>query len=308
MNEMSGIEVRPGRPGDPDADRLAEFFSRPCAVPGAADAAAFQPSAITDYVVAARAGTIVGACRFVTGAGRCAVVAPPRLETWDEALAARLLRAAAARVHSRDGARLIQSLIEPQGAQALVAALERAGFDRLAVLAYLRRPVRPEEQNLALPPGIKWRHYWRLRHRQFALTLLATYGSSLDCPGLAGLRSVDETITTHKATGLFCPRAWHLALVGGEPAGVVLLNNLQGRGEVAYLGVVPAARRHGLGQALVARAIRDTATMGLPQMGLAVDVSNAPAMRLYEKTGFSEIRRRLAYFIPASRLAELVEA
>jgi len=307
MNETNGIEVRPA--GRPDADRLAEFFNPPWAGPGAADAAAaFQPSAITDYVVAARAGTIIGACRFVTGAGRCAVVAPPRLETWDEALAARLLRAAAARVHSRDGARLIQSLIEPQGAQALVAALERAGFERLAVLAYLRRPVRPEEQNLALPPGIKWRHYWRLRHRQFARTLLATYGSSLDCPGLAGLRSVDETITTHKATGLFCRRAWHLALVGGEPAGVVLLNNLQGRGEVAYLGVVPASRRHGLGQALVARAIRDTAAMGLPQMGLAVDVSNAPAMRLYEKTGFSEIRRRLAYFIPASRLAELALA
>ena len=307
MNETSGIEVRPA--GRPDADRLAEFFNPPWAGPGAADAAAaFQPPAITDYVLAARAGTIVGACRFVTGAGRCAVVLPPRLETWDEALAARLLRAAAARVHSRDGARLIQTLVEPQGAPALEAALERAGFERLAVLALLRRPVRPEEQNLALPPGIKWRHYWRLRHRQFARTLLATYGSSLDCPGLAGLRSVDDAIATHKATGLFCPRAWHLALAGGEPAGVVLLNNLQGRGEVAYLGVVPAARRRGLGRALVARAIRDTAAMGLPQMGLAVDVSNAPAMRLYEKTGFSEIRRRLAYFVPASRLAELALA
>jgi len=320
MNETSGIEVRPA--GRPDADRLAEFFNRPCPGPGAADpssaaaalplrrvdaTAAFQPSAITDYVLAARAGTIVGACRFVTGAGRCAVVPPPRLETWDEALAARLLRAAAARVHGRDGARLIQTLVEPQGAQALAAALERAGFERLAVLAYLRRPVRPEEQNLALPPGIKWRRYWRLRHQQFARTIAATYGSSLDCPALAGLRSVDDAITTHKATGLFCPRAWHLLLVGGEPAGVVLLNNLQGRGEVVYLGVVPAARRRDIGQALVTRAIRDTAAMGLPQMGLAVDVSNAPAMRLYEKTGFSEIRRRLAYFIPASRLAELVE-
>ena len=304
MNETSGIEVRPA--GRPDADRLAEFFNRPCAGPGAADpSSAFQPSAIADYVLAARAGTIVGACRFVTGAGHCAVVPPPRLETWDEALAARLLRAAAARVHDRDGARLIQTLVEPQGAQAIAAALERAGFERLAVLAYLRRPVRPEEQNLALPPGIKWRRYWRLRHPQFARTIAATYGSSLDCPGLAGLRCVNDAITTHKATGLFCPRAWHLALVGGEPLGVVLLNNLQGRGEVVYLGVVPAARRRDIGQALVTRAIRDTAAMGLPQMGLAVDVSNAPAMRLYEKTGFSEIRRRLAYFIPASRLAEL---
>jgi ribosomal protein S18 acetylase RimI-like enzyme len=74
---------------------------------------------------------------------------------------------------------------------------------------------------------------------------------------------------------------------------------------VVYLGVVPASRQRGIGRALVMRAVRDTANLGLPQIGLAVDVANTPAMRLYEKMGFREIRQRLAYFIPASRFDEL---
>jgi ribosomal protein S18 acetylase RimI-like enzyme len=52
----------------------------------------------------------------------------------------------------------------------------------------------------------------------------------------------------------------------------------------------------------VARAVRTTIEMGLPMMGLAVDVANTPAMRLYEKAGFREIRRRLAHFIPVTGL------
>ncbi|MBM4018644.1 MAG: GNAT family N-acetyltransferase [Planctomycetes bacterium] len=304
MNDASGIEVRPAR--RTDAGPLAVFLEGALPSPAAAEGApAFPESAVSDCVLAARGDEIIGSCRFMSSPGRCAVVMPPRLPEWDAALAARLLRAAAAQVHARDGARLIQVLVEPDGSGPLADALRRAGFATLAVLAYLRRAVLPEERHLPLPAGIAWRHYWRLRRGQFARTIAATYEQSLDCAGLAGLRTVDDAIATHRATGRFCPRAWSLAVVDGEPAGVVLLNNLQGRGEVAYLGVVPSSRRRGLGEVLVCRAVRDTAAMNLPQIGLAVDVSNTAAMRLYEKTGFREIRRRTAYFIPAARLEEL---
>ncbi len=119
------------------------------------------------------------------------------------------------------------------------------------------------------------------------------------------MRTVDETITTHKHTGLFCPRSWRLALKGGRPVGVGLVNNLRGAGELVYLGVVPEARRQGVGRTLLAQAIRDTAAMGLPQIGLAVDIANTPALRLYEAWGFREIRRRLAFFVPAAGLETL---
>ena len=303
MSVASTIEVRPASRAD--ALRLTALHAAPGSGPTAGELSTFHESAFADFVVAARGDEILGACRFIAGSGRCANILLPRLKEWDEALAARLLRAAAARVNLRNGARLIQVLIEPQAPQTLVAALEQAGFEKLALLAYLRRHVRPEECNAPLPPDLAWRRYWRLRHNQFARTILATYEESLDCPGLVGLRTVDDAITTHKNTGLFTPRAWHLAMANGEPAGVVLLNNVQGRGDVIYLGVVPGRRHRGIGQALVMRAVRDTAAMGLPQIGLAVDVANTPAMRLYEKTRFQETRRRLAYFVPASRLDEL---
>ena len=86
---------------------------------------------------------------------------------------------------------------------------------------------------------------------------------------------------------------------------MALVNNFLGRGELVYLGVVPEARGRGIGRALLAQAMRDTAEMGLPQMGLAVDVANQPAVRLYEEAGFKEIRRRQARFIPKEGLSAL---
>ena len=40
-------------------------------------------------------------------------------------------------------------------------------------------------------------------------------------------------------------------------------------------------------------------------MGLAVDVTNTPAVRLYQSTAFHETHRRIAWFIPAERLDAL---
>jgi ribosomal protein S18 acetylase RimI-like enzyme len=305
MTTAGDIEIRPAR--RPDCARLADFLSRTPAAPGAAvGTAPFLDPSPRNQIVAVQSGEIVGACVFIPGSGRCAALLPPRLIEWDEGLAARLLRAAAARVYQRDGARLIQALTEPHGESALAGALARAGLEPLAMLAYLRRSVLPLERDLPLPPDIEWRHYGYLKRRQFAETIAETYQDSLDCPRLAGLRTVDDAITTHKHTGFFTASAWNLAMKNRLPAGVVLVNNLQGRGEVVYLGTVGSARRQGIGRALITRAIRDTALMGLPTIGLAVDVANTPALRLYEAAGFREIRRRMAYFIPATRLDTLV--
>lgn len=303
MSVATAIEIRPAL--RTDTPRLAALHAAPCVGPTAGEMSSYHESAFADFVVAARGDEILGACRFIFSSGRCANVLLPRLREWDEALAARLLRAAAARANLRDGARLIQVLAEPQATGTLAAALALAGFEKLALLAYLRRQVRPEERQAPLPPDLAWRRYWRLRHGQFARTIVATYEESLDCPGLAGLRTVDDVITTHKNTGIFSAKMWNLAMAAGEPVGVVLVNNLQGRGDVVYLGVTPAARHRGIGKALVMRAVRDMAALGLPQLGLAVDVSNTPAMRLYERTGFQETRRRMAYFVPAGRIDEL---
>jgi ribosomal protein S18 acetylase RimI-like enzyme len=138
---------------------------------------------------------------------------------------------------------------------------------------------------------------------------------------MAGLRTAQDALATHRATGVFRPGAWHLALEGGaghpgsprravaggtgrirarEAVGVVLVNVLEGRGDLVYLGVVPEARGRGVGRALLGQAIRDTARMGLPALVVAVDTQNAPAVRLYAGAGFKEVRRRLVFFVPKS--------
>lgn len=306
MNDESPILIRPARPSD--LVPLVEFLQAAPRSPVASSApSTYATVDAANRLVALRAGEIVGAIRYVPGAGHAAAVLPPRLGRWDARLAAALFRAAAARARRRHRARLIQTLLEPDGADPAACALERAGFRRLAMLLYMRRPVCEDDRHLPLSDRIVWRRYTRLRHRKFADTIRATYRDSLDCPGLRGLRTVHDAIRTHKQTGRFRPKRWRLAVLGRSAVGVAMVNDLRGRGELVYLGVVPEARGGGIGRDLLHRAIRDTAEMGFGQMGLAVDADNTPALRLYRCAGFAETHRRLAYFVPRENLDALEE-
>jgi len=305
------IEVRPATASE--AARAAEAFLQmpPTAgeSPGATGLVQANPE---KQVIALRGGRIVGSCVWVPGAGRCATVVAPRLAEWDEEVASRLIRRAASAA-AEAGARFIQAVAEPEGRSALARAIARAGMERLAVLAYLRRKVTEADARTAGPKGIVWKRWTPWRRRKFARTIARTYEGSLDCPAMAGLRTAQDALETHRATGVFRAGAWHLAFEGGaghgsprrarEAVGVVLASEVEGRGDLVYLGVVPEARGRGVGRALLGQAIRDTARMGLVALAVAVDTQNAPAWRLYAGAGFKEVRRRLVFFVPKERLS-----
>jgi len=84
--------------------------------------------------------------------------------------------------------------------------------------------------------------------------------------------------------------ASRIAFRGGEPVG---LGNLGVRGDDAWIGgigVVTAARRSGIGQALM-RALHDQAReRGVRRVWLEVIVENTGAFALYEKLGYRTIR------------------
>ena len=266
--------------------------------PGAAGLVQVNPE---KQVLALRGERIVGSCVWVPGVGRCATVLAPRLAEWDEEVASRLIRGAASAA-AEAGARFIQAVTEPEGRSPLACAIARAGMERLAVLAYLRRKVTEADARTAGPKEIVWKRWTAWRRRKFARTIARTYEGSLDCPAMAGLRTAQDALETHRATGVFRPGAWHLALEAREAVGVVLASAVEGRGDLVYLGVVPEARGRGVGRALLGQAIRDTARMGLPALAVTVDTQNAPAMRLYAGAGFKEVRRRLVWFVPKERL------
>jgi ribosomal protein S18 acetylase RimI-like enzyme len=100
-------------------------------------------------------------------------------------------------------------------------------------------------------------------------------------------------IAGHQADGCD-PERWWLARAGGEPVGVLLLNDgADGVGwEVVYVGVVVEARRRGVGREIMRKALFETKAAGVPHLALAVDARNRPARELYRRLGFEPYERR----------------
>jgi ribosomal-protein-alanine N-acetyltransferase len=61
---------------------------------------------------------------------------------------------------------------------------------------------------------------------------------------------------------------------------------------VIYVGVVPTARRQGLGRQMMRHALAQAQQAGVGRVTLSVDNRNAPAWALYRSLGFEEFDRR----------------
>jgi GNAT superfamily N-acetyltransferase len=83
--------------------------------------------------------------------------------------------------------------------------------------------------------------------------------------------------------------AWQIDLARSRVApgqGVALLGIRGDRGWIGGLGVVPAARRHGVGRALMNAVLAEAPS----EVTLEVIEQNEPAIRLYEDLGFERVR------------------
>lgn len=69
-----------------------------------------------------------------------------------------------------------------------------------------------------------------------------------------------------------------------------------GEAQILNLTVAPAARRLGLGRALLRRFLADAKARGAAQCFLEVRVSNLPAIELYACEGFMPVARRIGYY------------
>ena len=66
--------------------------------------------------------------------------------------------------------------------------------------------------------------------------------------------------------------------------------------EIMTVGVVPAARRQGIGRRLVADLLDHARERGAKQVFLEVRVDNAAALALYESEGFDRLGVRRGYY------------
>ena len=69
--------------------------------------------------------------------------------------------------------------------------------------------------------------------------------------------------------------------------------------ELLTLAVEPAARRQGLGRALLARFGVEAAAAGATRAFLEVATDNLPAIGLYASAGYRETGRRRGYYHPS---------
>ncbi|MDB5433497.1 MAG: ribosomal-protein-alanine acetyltransferase [Caulobacter sp.] len=95
---------------------------------------------------------------------------------------------------------------------------------------------------------------------------------------------------------LMQPGMFGLAVEGDGPAGFVLCRAMAGEAEVLTLAVDPAARRSGIGLALMTAAVEGARALGAESLFLEVAVDNAAAIALYQGLGFSRAGVRRGYY------------
>lgn len=218
--------------------------------------------------------------------GASALVWPPIARDGSREREDLLVRHALAWLRTR-GTRLAQALLSAEEAP-LSAALERNGFAHVTDLLYLGHDLALPLDALRAPGRLRFLTYDPAQPAVFHQTLLLTYEATLDCPEVAGVRTIDEVIEGHRAQGRFDPRRWWLACDDTGPVGVILLTELteSGSWEVSYMGVVPHARCRGYGREMLLHALVEARAGGAPRLTLSVDRRNEPAARLYRRVGF----------------------
>lgn len=159
-------------------------------------------------------------------------------------------------------------------------------FKRYRMELDLRLP-RP---SALLPAGFDWvpwsagmlESHAQVKFRCFADEIDAVVFPSLG--HLSGCRDLMTAIATRPG---FCSSATWLVGDGNEIVGTVQgLLDSSGFGGVQNLGVVPEYRGHGIGPALLLKALEGFVAVSARRAFLEVTARNEPAVRMYRRMGF----------------------
>ncbi len=199
---------------------------------------------------------------------------------------------------------LVQALVDEAHRDHARALLD-AGFTRLGTLHYLNVSLEAgghHAKSVVWPGGVAIR---RIRNidpgspdRSLLLAAMeASYVGTLDCPALCGIRSTEEVLESHLAVGEFDPSLWWLVLRHDEPLGCMLLSRCPDMQtvELVYLGLAPALRGQGVGSRLIEFAMQELSRDDGDTLSCAVDATNTPAIKLYERAGFTRYATRIAF-------------
>lgn len=303
----SSTTIRVAR--EPERRQALELVLRPLAPEargplldslGAAEPQLLGP--LDAMLIAERGGGILAAAWAQPAPGRAAALWAPEWTGERPADAEPVeteLVAAAARACDAGEVGMAQALFE-QASDPRFAALEANGFFRIAELEYLGRAAPQQLEPAATGDGLTFEPYDLSQHARLKRVLKQTYLDSLDCPGLEGIRDLEDVLAGYRATGKHDPGHWLFAVEEGTDLGVLLMADHpdSAQAELVYMGVTPSARGRGLGAKLVDEAMRAATRMGADHLMVAVDRQNEPARRLYLRAGLAAWAKRFVYVRP----------
>lgn len=166
----------------------------------------------------------------------------------------------------------------------LGAILAARGYDRRRELHQLRRALDQPLPDASVADGVTVRAFEPGRDEQAWLQVNAAAFADHAEQG----RWTRADLEAREAEAWFDPAGFLVAERAGRMIGFHWTKiHTDGSGEVYVLGVDPSAQGLHLGTALLVRGLDHLARRGCARVLLYVDGDNAPALRLYERIGFT---------------------
>jgi mycothiol synthase len=244
------------------------------------------------------AGATLGAIWLQPQDGRVANVLAPVVDSSPAQPVAdriaHLLLEDAVSIAKSGGARLVQALLETD-LNANAKRFRQAGFMQLAELLYLvSEPAAFPTANPA--EHLQFEPWTAATNGRFEAIVERTYVGTCDCPQLNGVRLTSEVLAGYRSVGQFDPQRWLIARTGEQVIGCLLITeHPQKIWELVYMGLVPEARGRGYGLEITRHGQWLARQAGAARFALAVDATNAPAIRIYAAAGLQTWDRRAAW-------------
>ncbi|MDP7070232.1 MAG: GNAT family N-acetyltransferase [Phycisphaerales bacterium] len=194
---------------------------------------------------------------------------------------------------------LLQALLGPDDSWSL-EAYRAASFDVLADLHTLRVRIGLNETPPPLPLGVRLRTG---TDAELVAVMEATYEATLDCASLRGLRRTQDILDGHRSGGLVHEDLVQILTRDSTPIGCAVVTcGPNAVADLAYIGLIPAARGCGLGECALRHMVYRAARHGARHMRLAVDDVNTPARSVYHRLGFTRESTQRAVIHSVRRL------
>jgi ribosomal protein S18 acetylase RimI-like enzyme len=177
-------------------------------------------------------------------------------------------------------------------------------FKRFRMEADLALPTRPVPELPAEYSWLPWHDDLLEQHAQAKQQSFLDEIDGVVFPNLSQYDGCLRLMNEIRRRPGFCAGATWLIVRGGTPCGTIQgVSDGVGVGVVQNLGVIAAERGHGLGSALLLKAMHGFRQAGLCRAALEVTAQNDAAVRLYRRLGF---RRRRTLYKAVDALAALI--